>query len=181
MSTHLHLAEIPTQPVIAETVIAFSQLKSIIQNTDSSIFTRSTLHHSSVGKHVRHSLDHYDNFFTGFHTGELDYDKRSRDLKTEQSPTVALQRIEALTMKLEALEPTWDPLQPIFVKTFFLGQKESERKYVGSTLGRELIFLHHHFIHHLAFIRLLAHNEIPFSNEFGKAASTVEFERSLLN
>mmetsp|Transcript_2850 Transcript_2850/g.3269 ORF Transcript_2850/g.3269 Transcript_2850/m.3269 type:complete len:94 (+) Transcript_2850:1-282(+) len=65
--------------------------------------------------------------------------------------------------------------------SFMLSSDNGEEFNLQSSIGRELGFVAHHAIHHLAMVRIIAintlgldENELP--PNFGKAPSTVNFE-----
>ena len=51
---------------------------------------------SSIGRHVRHVLDHYIAFQSGLESGEVDYDMRSRDSAVEKDSALAQEQIASV-------------------------------------------------------------------------------------
>jgi hypothetical protein len=131
----------------------------------------------TIGKHIRHSLDHFRAALDGAEAGTaIDYDRRERDVPMETLPEAAMVAIGSLRSKLASLDG--DALgRPVRVRVMLTGDgTEAE---LTSTLARELAFATHHAVHHHAMIGVIAgefgHAVPP---EFGKAPSTIHFDRS---
>mmetsp|Transcript_24895 Transcript_24895/g.25520 ORF Transcript_24895/g.25520 Transcript_24895/m.25520 type:complete len:191 (+) Transcript_24895:34-606(+) len=134
---------------------------------------------SSVGGHIRHSLDHWSKLlnhdFTLGCDEEIDYDSRERFSEIETNRLVALDTNERLQHSLSSALQTRDP--NMLVKVMFIGDSKSGVKYsVNSTFGRELSFIAHHSTHHLSTIKLLMQSmsyELP--QNVGMANSTIHY------
>lgn len=131
----------------------------------------------TIGKHVRHIVDHYESFLRGLAGSEgdtrVDYEHRLRDQVLETDPATARLRLTGLCTALQALSPRFarEPLQlnhPTASKAIEL----------TSSVGRELVFLSSHTIHHMAIIGLLAGQlDIVVGSEFGVHPSTLRHWR----
>jgi ssRNA-specific RNase YbeY (16S rRNA maturation enzyme) len=154
---------------------------------------------ASIGQHIRHSIDHMErvtdvvsvNLVEGHDMGNsfkmvaIPYDVRERNTEDESNVTVALERISRIRNELEQFKVKAayiDTKQPV-LSTFILSVSavNSEEMSVPSTISRELAFMAHHAIHHLAIIQLIATNpkigglvESELPPNFGRAASTIE-------
>ncbi len=126
----------------------------------------------TMGKHVRHVLDHFRAALDGA-AGEtvIDYDHRARNVPMETDRRAALEAITALRGRLAAL-PDTDMTQAVRVRVMLSGDgAEAE---LSSTLGRELAFASHHAVHHHAMLKAIAAEfAIDPGEEFGKAPSTI--------
>lgn len=130
-----------------------------------------------VGPHLRHVIEHYEALVAGRSVGEVDYDRRPRDRTLEQSPALARRRIAALRRAL--LDgSSLDPEEPLLV--FTLGGLEGQWPLAtASTLGRELIFLASHAVHHAALLREhLQRQGSRLPPQFGVAPATLAHARS---
>lgn len=131
----------------------------------------------TIGKHIRHSLDHFRAALEGAETGvAIDYDRRERDVPMETKPDAAVEAIGSLRSRLAALGD--EALgRPVRVRVMLTGDgAEAE---LTSTLARELAFATHHAVHHHAMIGVIAGefgHAVPA--EFGKAPSTINYDRS---
>ncbi|MCW5635631.1 MAG: hypothetical protein KIT17_20000 [Rubrivivax sp.] len=125
-----------------------------------------------LGPHLRHVIEHYEALLARRTPGELDYDARARDPLLERSPALARERLAALREALRALDGS-DVDEGLFVHTRggLAGQWPLATL---STVGRELVFLASHAVHHFALVR--AHCEqhgITLPAHFGVAPATV--------
>lgn len=131
---------------------------------------------SSVGTHIRHVLERFQSFFDGLPEAYVDYDRRRRDSLLETDPAAASEALSALAAQLSDLDLVSDPKIGIRVheSVYHAGPAVT----ILSTVPRELMSLITHTTHHLAIIKLLV-KPLGYSleSDFGKAASTIRFER----
>lgn len=126
---------------------------------------------ASIGQHVRHCLDHFEQFLDGAGTGCLDYDSRKRNTAVEQDLAAALAHTRALRKRLDHLGGRLTEEQPVQVRIDCGGPGSSTQP---SSVGRELQFLISHTVHHFAIIGIMCHSQnIPLEPDFGVAPSTV--------
>jgi len=131
---------------------------------------------ATLGQHVRHCLDHYEQFLDGVGTGYLDYDSRRRNPEIETHPDQALAQVCSLRSRLETVGSSLEPTQPVQVKIDCGGAAPSVQ---ASTVGRELQFLISHTIHHFAIIGVMCNAMgIPLDPDFGVAPSTIRHRHS---
>ena len=129
---------------------------------------------ASVGKHIRHNLDHFTAFFAGLEAGRVDYESRSRNPEAEQNPEEAARQIEVFSERLETLKPRGDGLVEVREETDDAGE---ERRWLPSSLGREFQFLLGHTVHHNALIAMvLGEHGAAVPEGFGVAPSTRRHE-----
>jgi uncharacterized damage-inducible protein DinB len=125
----------------------------------------------SVGAHVRHCLDHVRAVVGAAAGGLLSYDCRERDTAIEHNRTLGMVALRQQGAQLKALAggPSDRPVRLQAVVDVAGGTVE-----VTSSLGRELVFVLQHTIHHQAIIGLLlATRGIAIPPRFGYAPSTV--------
>jgi len=127
---------------------------------------------STVGGHIRHNTDHYEQFLAGWSAGEVDYDARTREPQVETDPAYAADLMQRLRIALEAI-PTTALDQPLKIKM----DGGSTADWSQSTVRRELQFLLSHTIHHYALIVAICHTQ-GFAGQipegFGVAPSTLK-------
>ena len=139
----------------------------------------SAVEDNGVGSHLRHCLDHYFNFLEGATAGVIDYDARLRDPRVEADRQYAVRQIEQTIGRLRALAPL-ALRASVLVKLHSGGEPESEEAVTESTLGRELLFLISHTVHHYALIAMLLRARgFQIDAGFGVAPSTLKYRRSL--
>lgn len=102
---------------------------------------------STLGQHFRHILEFFQCLQEGVASGTVDYAARQRNLLYEENPRVAA---GVFANFAEAL-PAFDSRQNVSVRAEFGG---SHRPEYASTIGRELVFVYDHAIHHLAIIKI---------------------------
>jgi hypothetical protein len=129
-----------------------------------------------VGAHLRHVIEHYDALRTPMAAGAVDYDRRPRDRQLEQCPQTALQRLLVLDGWLQATgAAALDAPLRVHGRAGLAGEQSFS---VASTLGRELVFVGSHAVHHYALLKDHCQRQgIAIGADFGKAPATVAHER----
>lgn len=123
----------------------------------------------SVGKHIRHVLDHYQQLWLASDSHQLDYRLRLRDEGAQSDPRKALHWIERLQTWLQCLEA--DELDARLSYQFAEGT-------TYTSLQRELDFVASHAVHHLALIHaLLEPWGYSWPAEAGVHSSTREYHK----
>lgn len=130
---------------------------------------------STIGQHVRHSLDHFAAAVRAMQGEAIDYDHRERDTPVETSRAAALAAIDALRAPLRTIDA---PAAAAAVRVRVMLSGDGAETDLGSTLAREIAFAAHHATHHHAMMAAIAkeHGVTPPAG-FGKAPSTLNFER----
>jgi hypothetical protein len=137
----------------------------------------------AVGPHLRHIIEHYQALLNTLSASSgtdcVDYDARNRALDVQSDPSVTRQRLLALMNDMDALaeDPGLSLTTPLTTR-LQAGTAGEMAVVVGTTLGRELLFVASHTTHHYA---LLAYHcqaaGVNLGADFGKAPATVAFER----
>ena len=126
-----------------------------------------------VGSHLRHIIEFYTCFLDGIETLHIDYDSRPREKEVERNRTTAAARIRSIIERLET-EPGLRGDSIVFVRTENAEALNLEAPFLMSSIGRELLTLSSHTVHHFALIatalKLLGY-EPPAA--FGVAPSTL--------
>ncbi len=152
-----------------------NQLNDFVSQLDKEVYCKTLplLSGNSLGKHIRHILELYQELFNGLPKGKISYDDRQRDILIEQNPKVALELISELLQKTGELSIEID---------LNLGvDYGDEEVIVGSTLSRELAYNIEHAIHHMAIIQICVKHSFPavqLSEDFGLAYSTIKYNKS---
>lgn len=133
-------------------------------------------HGATIGKHMRHLLDHFAALLQREEGGEVAYDRRARGVSDESDRGAAKDRIAALRKELSELDDvqlSWP------VKIVVMASPDEPEVGLESTVARELAFVTHHATHHLALMKPLAReNGIELPAELGRAPSTIKDDRS---
>ncbi len=125
---------------------------------------------SSLGQHFRHILEFFQCLENGVHSGTVDYAARERNLLYEDNPNLTSAAFETFADAL----PTLRIFDPVEVRAEFGGQ---ERPSYPSTVGRELLFVYDHAIHHLAIIKIGLLCQFPHvraDRDLGVSPSTIK-------
>ena len=128
---------------------------------------------ASLGTHMRHITDHYQQLLGGLSHRRVDYDSRDRNelVETVRLEMVAL--IRSLISQLGELAENSDCELSVVLSI----DENARTPEVPSTLARELVFLQSHTTHHCAIISAMLKLQGVFVPEsFGIAPSTLKYE-----
>jgi len=124
----------------------------------------------SMGAHVRHTIDHVSALVDAPTGGAVDYDSRRRGTNVETSRASGLAELHRLADRLQWLA---EAALAAPVELSAVVDRSGQRVAARSTLGRELVFVMSHTIHHQAIIALLlASTGHSTPERFGLAPST---------
>jgi hypothetical protein len=131
----------------------------------------------TVGKHIRHTLDHFRSSIMTPARDVIDYDHRERGVDVETSRGAALTEIAQLRSALGGLSE--DELKTEMTAQVMCSG-DGQCAELGSTRAREIFFALHHAIHHNAILKAIASEfGITLGDDFGMAPSTINFESGL--
>lgn len=123
----------------------------------------------TVGGHVRHVMDHVRNLLDGFGSGVINYEVRRRGDAAESSPADAVVVIASL--RARASSSLQD--ESGVVRVSAMVSREGGMVAASSTLGREIVYVVDHTVHHMAMIRMMLERAgIVCPAGFGLAAGT---------
>ena len=154
-----------------------SQLTDLVDQIHERDYSKpaETLSRSTIGQHLRHTLEFFICLENGFDSGLINYDKRAHDKLIETDKFLALAAIDRITdfiNKLDdkqlKLEVGYDLDREIFLT-------------IDTTATRELVYNIEHAVHHMAImkigIREIA-SYIKLPPDFGIAASTIRYKEN---
>ena len=146
---------------------SFAQLTSMLEQLSDIEYnaTIAMLSGATIGQHIRHVIECFQELETGYHAGAVNYDRRKRDLQLETNRSLAI------TLLSKASFANDD-------RTLLL--TEEPECSVTTTYYRELLYNLHHTVHHMAIIRigLASIRAISLPEDFGVASSTVKYRMS---
>ena len=157
-----------------------TQLTDLVTQINEQDFTRPavTLSNSTIGQHIRHTLEFFLCFENGYSIGLINYDKRAHDKLIENDKYIALSAINRIrdfistfTDKPLKLEVGYDLVNDDFIT-------------IESTATRELVYNIEHAVHHMAIIKIGVREiatYIKLSPDFGIAASTIRHKDSKIS
>lgn len=123
---------------------------------------------TSLGKHIRHTLEFHQCLFA--EQPIISYDNRQRNALLETDRSEAIHCIEELITRLRFVQ--LDKVLQLSV------QYGAETILVTSSVKREMAFLIEHTVHHKAILRMALNQYFPqvtFDASFGYADSTIRF------
>jgi uncharacterized damage-inducible protein DinB len=154
------------------------QCVQIVEAVDDAAYSRpsAVLRGGSIGKHLRHTLDHYAAIVAHAVGGEpIDYDHRARGVSVETDRVAARSHIAMLRTGVAGLRGAAS--EPVTIRVMVSG--DGAEALLESTVAREVAFATHHGVHHVAMMKAIAGEMgVEFGDEVGKAPSTIQYERS---
>lgn len=130
----------------------------------------------TVGKHIRHTLDHFRCAITTSCDEAIDYDHRRRGGSVEDNRDAAKGEIATLRSLMGGLSAD-DLGETVTTRVMLCGDGQTAD--LSSTRAREIFFAMHHAIHHNAILKAIG-LEMGFEcpEGFGTAPSTINFEQA---
>lgn len=135
-----------------------------------------SLGNSSIGQHLRHTLEFFICLEQGAERGVINYDKRSHDKLIETDRNIALGTIAKITEfvqsqpenRLLKLEVGYDLNREVYAS-------------VDTNVLRELVYNIEHAVHHMAIMKIGIREAAPYVKlpfDFGIAASTIRYQEA---
>ena len=132
-----------------------------------------SLNNSTIGQHIRHTLEFFICLQRGYESGVVNYDDRERDLSIETSTSVALNCINNIREFILS-----DPSNRELSLEGSYSLQEEQNFTIPSNFQRELAYNIEHAIHHMAIIKIGMAETNPaleLPSHFGVAISTVRY------
>jgi uncharacterized damage-inducible protein DinB len=131
---------------------------------------------STVGQHMRHTLEFFLCLESGLQTGCINYDKRNHDQAIETDRVAAGLTIRRISHFLEHLNLDL----PLKLEVNYHTDRE-ENMVLETTSARELVYNIEHAVHHMALIKIGVREVAPYvtlDKHFGIAASTIRYREN---
>ncbi len=156
-----------------------NQLKAVIININDQDFSKPipVLNNSTIGQHVRHTLEFFTCLMGNLKSGTVNYDKRDHDKVIETDKLIALAVIENIGAFLDGNVKNI----PLTLEANYC-ISDSELTLIKTNLFRELAYNLEHAIHHMAIIKIGLKEVAPYisiPNHFGIAVSTIKYQREI--
>ena len=157
-----------------------NQLTELVTQIDEQDFTKpaDNLSNATIGQHIRHTIEFFLCFESGYSAGAVNYDKRSHDKLIESDKYIALSAIDRVRKFISTfnerplvLEVGYDLINDDFIT-------------IETTSTRELVYNIEHAVHHMAIIKIGVREIVPYiklSADFGIAASTIRYKDSKIS
>lgn len=130
------------------------------------------LFNATIGQHVRHVIELFQELFAGYETGTVNYEKRKRDYKIETDKHFASQLLESIVSNMAKQD------RELILEAGFDNSVEPVR--LHTNYYRELAYNFEHTIHHMALIRAGINDlgMVPLSENFGIAPATIKYRQA---
>jgi hypothetical protein len=153
----------------------FTQIESalhLIANEQYGI-KNSLMGNATIGQHVRHIVELYQEMITGYKTGEINYENRQRNFLIETDKTFAIQQMQHLLLQMNQ-----DNKKVLLTAGYTLDDNNCIT--VETNFAREMIYNIEHTVHHQALIKIAFKSafDIDLPVEFGVAASTLKYRKA---
>lgn len=156
-----------------------NQLENTIEQIQPNDFCKAspTLSGSTVGQHLRHTLEFFLCLKKGFNEGVINYDKRDHEKLIETDKFIALSSIGRIREFVSSINEDKE-------LTLEVGyDRHSEDCLTISTnYFRELTYNIEHAIHHMAIMKIGVREIAPYvklADNFGVAVSTVRYREAV--
>lgn len=156
-----------------------NQLLDVVNQIQEEDFRKSStaLNQSTIGQHLRHTLEFFICLEQGYESGVVNYDKRIHNQAMENDKHIALNTIRQIEDfvntnkqdKLLKLEVGYQPDRDDCVS-------------MNTNYLRELTYNIEHAVHHMAIMKIGIREVAPYitlPSDFGIAVSTIRYKESL--
>jgi len=133
---------------------------------------------STIGQHLRHTLEFFICFEAGAAAGKVNYDKRNHDKKIETDRRIAADTIQRIMRFVERVNTSSS--FELEVSYDFDGAHTTE---IHTNAARELVYNIEHAVHHMAIMKIGIREVAPhiqLSPDFGVAVSTLRHQRETM-
>jgi uncharacterized damage-inducible protein DinB len=132
------------------------------------------LGNSTIGQHLRHTIEFFICLENGFEKGIVNYDKRQHDKTIENDKVIALATLASIKKFIQSHQA--DKLLKLEVSYDF---KKEDFAEVQTNFTRELVYNIEHAVHHMAIMKIGIREVAPYISlpaDFGIAASTIRYQ-----
>ncbi|MCK6617357.1 MAG: DinB family protein [Cyclobacteriaceae bacterium] len=152
------------------------QLTGLVEQITPQDFSKpvTTLGNSTIGQHLRHTLEFFICLENGYEKGVVNYDKRQHDKLIESDKYIALSTLN----RIKDFVATQQPDKPLQLEVGY-DLKNDEATVVQTNFARELVYNIEHAVHHMAIMKIGIREVAPYVTlpaEFGIAASTIRYQ-----
>jgi hypothetical protein len=155
--------------------LLFEQLTESVANVTNEQYCMplAVLSHATIGQHLRHIIEFFQELDHGYEMGLINYDSRKRNHRIENESQFAVQNLRRIADGLH--RPDKD-----LVLTASLSGETNCQCECKTNYNRELLYNLEHTVHHMAFIRMgiEAITNIHLPVGFGVAESTMQSRKT---
>lgn len=155
------------------------QLEDLVRQIEPDHFSQpiEILSMSTVGQHIRHTLEFFICLEHGSGSGLVNYDKRSHDKLIESDKFLARNTIQNIRLFVGSQ----DQDKPLRLEVGYDLEREQFIT-IHTNFSRELVYNIEHAVHHMALIKIGVREAAPYVQlpaDFGIAASTIRYKDSV--
>jgi hypothetical protein len=147
-----------------------AQLQQVLEQLTDEQYTAPVglLSGATIGNHVRHVIEFYQELIRGYECGVVRYDRRERDHSVASERGVAIGKLQEISLVIA---------RPDKELRMVADLGEDELINVRTNYFRELIYNLEHTVHHMALLRvgIEAVSPILLPPGFGVAISTIKY------
>lgn len=156
------------------------QLSQTLQQLSQDDFTRpsSALSGSTIGQHLRHTLEFFICLQEGFKKGVVNYDHRSHDKLIETDKFIALSVINRIQEFVQHQQQD----KPLQLEVGY-HSKSDDVEVINTNYFRELTYNIEHTVHHMAIMKIGFREVAPHVTlppDFGVAVSTIRHQNTTM-
>jgi hypothetical protein len=155
-----------------------SQLTELVNQISEQDFVKpvDTLGNSTIGQHLRHTLEFFICLEQGFEKGLINYDKLAHDKLIESDKFIALSVLTTINEFIVS-----QPADKALLLEAGYDLDKEEYVTINTNFLRELVYNIEHAVHHMAIIKIGIREVAPYvklSHDFGIAASTIRYQET---
>ena len=155
-----------------------TQLTDLVNQISEQEFTKpvESLGKSTIGQHLRHTLEFFICLEQGADQGLINYDKRAHDKLIENDKFIALSTLSRISDFIKS--------QPIDRKLKLEAGYDLDKEdfvTIDTNFLRELVYNIEHAVHHMAIMKIGIREVAPaikLPHDFGIAASTIRYKEA---
>jgi len=149
----------------------FRQLLNVLEDLSDTQYSLPVdlLSGATIGQHIRHIIEFFEELNKGYVNGTVNYDRRSRSLALEVTRSLAISQLSAMLHSVDR------PEKGLLLMTHLSGG-DTTPVIIPTNYSRELLYNMEHIVHHMALLRIgiTAVTTLPLPTQFGVAASTLQ-------
>ncbi|MDX2095791.1 MAG: DinB family protein [Alphaproteobacteria bacterium] len=155
-----------------------ADLQQVLATLPAAAYCKAVGGESSVGAHMRHLLEFMQVLADNLESGVIDYESRAHNAAYESDPEAVAAILPQLHAKLTQAVLRLSAHHPLLLReTAFVGGRKIT---LTTSLGREILFMLQHAIHHLAIIKMqAAAMDIALGAQMGVAVATQIYREQL--
>lgn len=153
----------------------FFQIKNAVQviTPEQYGYKNALLDNASIGEHLRHVIELFQQMISGYATGKVNYENRQRNFLIETDKDFAIQQLVKITDAMNL------PNKNLILISDYNIQDDKIIS-IATNYQREIIYNLEHTIHHMALIRIGFKSafDIELPEAFGVAPSTLKYRKT---